>query len=325
MPRLAGWSVHEVAFLYAHLVDRVRAHRPARRPHRPVPAEDPRRHLRHPARAAARHAVPGGRLATSRCAGSAGRSRAPSCSSTRSRALNIDWTSGRVAMLVVMVPTRDRDLRLDLGRRRAASSFWTTDGGEFTNAFTYGGTSMAQYPIDIYAHVAAAASSRYLIPTRVRLLLPGALHARQGRSARPAAHRSSSARPLVAARRGRRRRARLAVRRAPLPERRRMIEVEGLRKEFVAARRPLPARARRTVEAVRRHLVPRRARRAARLPRPERRRQVDDDQDADRHPRPDGRARLASPASSRRGSGSSSLAGSARCSASGSSSGGTCR
>jgi ABC-2 type transport system permease protein len=30
-------------------------------------------------------------------------------------------------------------------------AFWTTDGGEFTNAFTYGGTAMAQYPFDIYS------------------------------------------------------------------------------------------------------------------------------------------------------------------------------
>jgi len=28
-------------------------------------------------------------------------------------------------------------------------SFWTTDGGEFTNAFTYGGNFLAQYPVDI--------------------------------------------------------------------------------------------------------------------------------------------------------------------------------
>jgi ABC-2 type transport system permease protein len=30
-------------------------------------------------------------------------------------------------------------------------SFWTTDGGEFTNAFTYGGNFLAQYPVDIYS------------------------------------------------------------------------------------------------------------------------------------------------------------------------------
>jgi len=30
----------------------------------------------------------------------------------------------------------DRDLLVDLGRGRCLA-FWTTDGGEFTNAFTY--------------------------------------------------------------------------------------------------------------------------------------------------------------------------------------------
>ena len=43
-------------------------------------------------------------------------------------------------------------------------AFWTTDGGEFTNAFTYGGNFIAQYPIDIYCDLAApvprATSSR---------------------------------------------------------------------------------------------------------------------------------------------------------------------
>src|SRR5439155_1742545 len=31
----------------------------------------------------------------------------------------------------------------------ACLAFWTTDGGEFTNAFTYGGNFLAQYPVDI--------------------------------------------------------------------------------------------------------------------------------------------------------------------------------
>lgn len=32
----------------------------------------------------------------------------------------------------------------------ACIAFWTVDSGEFTNAFTYGGNFLAQYPIDIY-------------------------------------------------------------------------------------------------------------------------------------------------------------------------------
>jgi ABC-2 type transport system permease protein len=32
----------------------------------------------------------------------------------------------------------------------ATIAFWTIDGGEFTNAFTYGGNFLTQYPISIY-------------------------------------------------------------------------------------------------------------------------------------------------------------------------------
>jgi ABC-2 type transport system permease protein len=32
----------------------------------------------------------------------------------------------------------------------ATIAFWTVDGGEFTNAFTYGGNFLTQYPISIY-------------------------------------------------------------------------------------------------------------------------------------------------------------------------------
>lgn len=33
----------------------------------------------------------------------------------------------------------------------ACIAFWTVDGGEFTNAFTYGGNFMTQYPVDVYS------------------------------------------------------------------------------------------------------------------------------------------------------------------------------
>jgi ABC-2 type transport system permease protein len=33
----------------------------------------------------------------------------------------------------------------------ATLAFWTTEGGEFTNAFTYGGNFLTQYPINIYS------------------------------------------------------------------------------------------------------------------------------------------------------------------------------
>jgi ABC-2 type transport system permease protein len=63
--------------------------------------------------------------------------------------LEIPWNAGRVAMLVVMIPAA----ALIFGAIWIAGSctaFWTTEGGEFTNGFTYGGTFLAQYPIDIY-------------------------------------------------------------------------------------------------------------------------------------------------------------------------------
>jgi ABC-2 type transport system permease protein len=42
-------------------------------------------------------------------------------------------------------------------------SFWTTESGEFTNAFTYGGNFLTEYPIDIYSSWARRFLA-YLIP-----------------------------------------------------------------------------------------------------------------------------------------------------------------
>jgi ABC-2 type transport system permease protein len=64
--------------------------------------------------------------------------------------LNIDWDPGRVAMLLLMIPTG----AIVFGAVWVAGTclaFWTTEGGEFTNAFTYGGNFLAQYPINIYS------------------------------------------------------------------------------------------------------------------------------------------------------------------------------
>jgi ABC-2 type transport system permease protein len=62
--------------------------------------------------------------------------------------LHIDWNVGRVAMLAVMVPAAIV-IFSSVWVVGGCLAFWTTDGGEFTNAFTYGGSFMAQYPIDI--------------------------------------------------------------------------------------------------------------------------------------------------------------------------------
>lgn len=64
--------------------------------------------------------------------------------------LTIPWDAGRVAMVVVMVPAAIV-IFASIWTIGSCLSFWTTDGGEFTNAFTYGGNFLAQYPIDIFS------------------------------------------------------------------------------------------------------------------------------------------------------------------------------
>jgi ABC-2 type transport system permease protein len=64
--------------------------------------------------------------------------------------LAIPWDAGRIAMLVVMVPAAIVIFG-SVWTIGSCLSFWTTDGGEFTNAFTYGGNFLAQYPIDIFS------------------------------------------------------------------------------------------------------------------------------------------------------------------------------
>ncbi len=74
----------------------------------------------------------------------------------------IDWNVGRAAMLAVMVPTG----AVVFGAVwvvGACIAFWTTEGGEFTNAFTYGGNFLTQYPIDIYSAWARRFLA-YLVP-----------------------------------------------------------------------------------------------------------------------------------------------------------------
>ena len=63
--------------------------------------------------------------------------------------LTIHWTPLRVLLLVASLPSA-AVIFSSIWVVGACLSFWTTDGGEFTNAFTYGGTSMAQYPFDVY-------------------------------------------------------------------------------------------------------------------------------------------------------------------------------
>ena len=63
--------------------------------------------------------------------------------------LEIDWNAGRVAMVGVMLVAGSL-IFAAVWIAGATIAFWTVDGGEFTNAFTYGGNFMTQYPISIY-------------------------------------------------------------------------------------------------------------------------------------------------------------------------------
>jgi ABC-2 type transport system permease protein len=64
--------------------------------------------------------------------------------------LSIHWTVPRVLFLLLTIPV-GMVIFGSVWVIGACIAFWTTDGGEFTNAFTYGGNFMAQYPIDIYS------------------------------------------------------------------------------------------------------------------------------------------------------------------------------
>lgn len=64
--------------------------------------------------------------------------------------LDVPWDAGRAAMLVLMIPTGSVVYGA-VWVTGTCLSFWTTEGGEFTNAFTYGGNSLTQYPINIYS------------------------------------------------------------------------------------------------------------------------------------------------------------------------------
>jgi ABC-2 type transport system permease protein len=64
--------------------------------------------------------------------------------------LHVHWTIARIAVLLISVPA-GVVIFASVWVVFGCMAFWTTDGGEFTNAFTYGGNFLAQYPIDIYS------------------------------------------------------------------------------------------------------------------------------------------------------------------------------
>jgi ABC-2 type transport system permease protein len=76
--------------------------------------------------------------------------------------LDVDWSPGRVAMLpyLLVFGTLIFVALFTLG---AAFQFWTTDGSEAANAFTYGGNTLTQYPLTIYPAEAVKALT-FLVP-----------------------------------------------------------------------------------------------------------------------------------------------------------------
>ncbi|MBA3502208.1 MAG: ABC-2 family transporter protein [Myxococcota bacterium] len=64
-------------------------------------------------------------------------------------ALDLDWTVPRALLLFASI-AGTICVFLGLLVMQATSSFWTTETLEVWNAFTYGGLTMAQYPLSIY-------------------------------------------------------------------------------------------------------------------------------------------------------------------------------
>lgn len=77
-------------------------------------------------------------------------------------ALEIDWTVSRVVMLPYLVGT-GTVIFLAIFTLGAAVQFWTAESSELANAFTYGGSTLAQFPLSIYPREAVQALT-FVIP-----------------------------------------------------------------------------------------------------------------------------------------------------------------
>jgi ABC-2 type transport system permease protein len=64
--------------------------------------------------------------------------------------LDVDWTAGRAAMLAVMIVSGTL-IFAGIWVTFATIAFWAVDSIEVANAFSYGGTFLAQYPINVFA------------------------------------------------------------------------------------------------------------------------------------------------------------------------------
>lgn len=65
------------------------------------------------------------------------------------RLVEIDWTLGRLLYLPVIIVSA-AILFVALFTLEATLCFWTTEATEVVNAFTYGGTTLAQYPLHVF-------------------------------------------------------------------------------------------------------------------------------------------------------------------------------
>jgi viologen exporter family transport system permease protein len=63
--------------------------------------------------------------------------------------LDVTWSGPRIALLALAV-IGGVCLFIGLMILEATSAFWTTESLEVWNAFTYGGVTMSQYPLEIY-------------------------------------------------------------------------------------------------------------------------------------------------------------------------------
>jgi ABC-2 type transport system permease protein len=88
-----------------------------------------------------------------------------------STAGTIEWTLGRAALLVASIAC-GMCAFLGILVLQAASAFWTVEGLEVWNAFTYGGVTMSQYPLAIYRSWFRGLFT-YVIPLACVNYLPG--------------------------------------------------------------------------------------------------------------------------------------------------------
>jgi ABC-2 type transport system permease protein len=76
--------------------------------------------------------------------------------------LDVDWTPARAAMLPYLVICGSV-IFLAIFTLGASIQFWTADASELANSFTYGGSTLAQFPMTIYP-VEAVKALTFIIP-----------------------------------------------------------------------------------------------------------------------------------------------------------------